>query len=213
MSSDAHLAQPAAPYPAALTTLGSTATRKARLRSYPPAGIHNSLYHFPKVTGGYLRVIRNSLLIIIARYAPFFWLKTLIYRALGMRVGKHTAIGLMVMMDIFFPQDITIGDDTLIGYNSVILCHEFMRHEWRRGPVVIGRDVTIGANTTILPGVVIGDGATISAMSLSTAMCRPAHLSAACRSGCLPGHHPVLTTPMTCTKSSEELPDAVLPYF
>jgi acetyltransferase-like isoleucine patch superfamily enzyme len=26
--------------------------------------------------------------------------------------------------------------------------------------------VTIGANTTILPGVVIGDGATVSAMSL-----------------------------------------------
>jgi acetyltransferase-like isoleucine patch superfamily enzyme len=41
-----------------------------------------------------------------------------------------------------------------------------MRYEWRRGPVVIERDVTIGANTTILPGVVIGAGATVSAMSL-----------------------------------------------
>jgi acetyltransferase-like isoleucine patch superfamily enzyme len=41
-----------------------------------------------------------------------------------------------------------------------------MRYEWRRGPVVIGRDVTIGANCTVLPGVVIGAGATVSAMSL-----------------------------------------------
>jgi len=32
--------------------------------------------------------------------------------------------------------------------------------------VVIGRDVTIGAKSTILPGVVIGDGAVVSAMSL-----------------------------------------------
>jgi acetyltransferase-like isoleucine patch superfamily enzyme len=72
----------------------------------------------------------------------------------------------MVMLDIFFPQDITIGEDTIIGYHSTILCHEFLRHEWRRGPVVIGRDVMIGANTTVLPGVVIGDGATISAGSL-----------------------------------------------
>jgi acetyltransferase-like isoleucine patch superfamily enzyme len=32
--------------------------------------------------------------------------------------------------------------------------------------VVIGRDVVIGANCTILPGVVIGDGATVSAHSL-----------------------------------------------
>ncbi len=170
MSSDlaerTRAAVPTAAIPPAVLTLGSTATRKARLQHFAPAGIHNSLYYFPQVAGGYLRVIRNSLLIILARYAPFFWLKAQIYRMLGMRVGKHTAIGFMVMMDIFFPQDVTIGDDTIIGYNSVILCHEFMRHEWRRGPVVIGRDVTIGANTTILPGVVIGDGATVSAMSL-----------------------------------------------
>jgi acetyltransferase-like isoleucine patch superfamily enzyme len=39
-------------------------------------------------------------------------------------------------------------------------------NEWRRGPVVIGNNVTIGANCTILPGVVIGDGAVVSAMSL-----------------------------------------------
>ena len=32
--------------------------------------------------------------------------------------------------------------------------------------MVVGRDVLIGANCTILPGVVIGDGATVSAMSL-----------------------------------------------
>jgi acetyltransferase-like isoleucine patch superfamily enzyme len=32
--------------------------------------------------------------------------------------------------------------------------------------VVIGRDVVIGASCTILPGVVIGDGAVVSAHSL-----------------------------------------------
>jgi acetyltransferase-like isoleucine patch superfamily enzyme len=52
-----------------------------------------------------------------------------------------------------------------VGYNTTILAHEFMRNEWRRGPV-IGAGATIGANCTILPGVVIGDGATVSAMSL-----------------------------------------------
>jgi len=47
-----------------------------------------------------------------------------------------------------------------------VLAHEFMVDEWRKGPVVIGKNVSIGANCTILPGVVIGDGATVSAMSL-----------------------------------------------
>jgi acetyltransferase-like isoleucine patch superfamily enzyme len=32
--------------------------------------------------------------------------------------------------------------------------------------MVVGPDVTIGANTTVLPGVVIGAGAMVSAMSL-----------------------------------------------
>lgn len=146
--------------------LGSSAARKARLQVYPSAGIHNSLWYFPQAAGGYLRIVRQSILIILARYIPIFPLKNLVYRTLGMRVGRHVSVGFMVVFDIFFPHDIALGDEAIIGYNSVILCHEFMRYEWRRGPVVIGRDVTIGANTTILPGVVIGDGATVSAMSL-----------------------------------------------
>jgi acetyltransferase-like isoleucine patch superfamily enzyme len=157
---------PAAPTVRGRHELGTSAARKARLHVSPSPGPHNSLWYFPRVTGGYLPVIRNALVIYLARYVPFPGLKSMLYRTLGMRVGKHVSVGLMAMFDIFFPQDVTIGDDCIIGYNSVILCHEFMRHEWRRGPVVLGRDVTIGANTTMLPGVVIGDGATVSTMSL-----------------------------------------------
>jgi acetyltransferase-like isoleucine patch superfamily enzyme len=146
--------------------LGTSRTRRERLRIEASPGPHNALWYFPRVTGGYLPVARNAALIYLARYVPFLPLKQLIYKALGMRVGSYASVGLMVMIDIFFPQDITLGEDCVIGYNTVILCHEFTRREWRRGPVWIGRDVTIGANCTVLPGVVIGDGATVSAMSL-----------------------------------------------
>lgn len=140
--------------------------RHARLRSYPSPGKQNALWYYPQVTGGYARVARNAALIQLARYTPFLPLKNMLYRRIGMQVGPCAAVGLMVMMDIFFPQDITLGDNCVIGYQSTILCHEFTRHEWRRGPVVIEPDVTIGANCTILPGVIIGAGATVSAMSL-----------------------------------------------
>lgn len=146
--------------------LGMSQTRRQRLCMHPSAGPHNALWYFSRATGGYLPVVRNAALIYLARFSPLLPLKQSIYRLLGMRVGSYVSVGLMVMMDIFFPQDITLGDDCIIGYNSVLLCHEFMRSEWRRGPVWVGHDVTIGANTTILPGVVIGDGATVSAMSL-----------------------------------------------
>ncbi|WP_129626752.1 acyltransferase [Candidatus Oscillochloris fontis] len=146
--------------------LGSSAERKARLHIAPSPGPHNALWYYAHYTGGYVRVARNAALIQLARYIPFLPLKHPLYRALGMRVGAHSSVALMVMLDIFFPQDITLGENCVIGYNTTILCHEVTRTEWRRGPVVIGRDVTIGANCTILPGVIIGDGATVSTMSL-----------------------------------------------
>jgi len=146
--------------------LGTSATRRARLRVMPSHGPHNALWYFSRTTGGYLPVVWHAAVIMAARLTPALAWKRQLYRLLGMRVGEHASVGFMVMMDIFFPGDITLGADCIIGYNTTILCHEFLRHEWRRGPVWIGPDVMIGANSTVLPGVVVGAGATVSAMSL-----------------------------------------------
>lgn len=83
-----------------------------------------------------------------------------------MKVGKNTAFGLMVMVDVFFPERISIGDNSIIGYNTTILAHEYLIKEYRLGDVRIGSHVMIGANTTILPGVTIGDHAVIAAGSV-----------------------------------------------
>ena len=80
-----------------------------------------------------------------------------------MKVGEHTAFGLMVMVDVFFPEKIKIGENSVIGYNTTILAHEYLIKEYRLGEVIIGDNVLIGANTTILPGVTIGDGAVVAA--------------------------------------------------
>lgn len=66
----------------------------------------------------------------------------------------------------FFPEKISIGENTVIGYNTTILAHEYLIKEYRLGEVIIGENVMIGANTTILPGVTIGDGATVAAGSV-----------------------------------------------
>lgn len=68
---------------------------------------------------------------------------------------------------------ITIGDDCLIGHNAVIATLQHDIHPDRRGdllpsPVRIGRNVWLGANVTVLPGVTIGDDAVIGAGSVVT---------------------------------------------
>ncbi|QHW31964.1 acyltransferase [Paenibacillus rhizovicinus] len=113
------------------------------------------------------KVIRNFLFIQVARYCPSLPVKNWIYRhMLGMQVGRHSAFALMVMVDVFFPEKIVVGDNSIIGYNTTILTHEYLIGEYRLGQVRIGSEVMIGANTTILPGVTIGDRAVVAAGSV-----------------------------------------------
>lgn len=113
------------------------------------------------------KAVRNFIFIQIARYCPSLPVKNWIYRRiLGMKIGKHSAFALMVMVDVFFPERISVGDNCIIGYNTTILTHEHLIKEYRLGDVAIGSNVMIGANTTILPGVAIGDGAVVAAGSV-----------------------------------------------
>lgn len=94
-------------------------------------------------------------------------MKNWIYRTfLRMKVGEDTAFALMVMVDLMFPEKITVGRNSVIGYNTTILSHEYLIKEYRLGEVYIGDEVLIGANSIILPGVTIGDGAIVSAGTL-----------------------------------------------
>lgn len=111
--------------------------------------------------------MKNFIIIQIARYTPFLSVKNWLYRTfLRMKVGKKTSFALMVMPDIMFPEKITVGENSIIGYNTTLLVHEYLIREYRLGEIIIGNEVMIGANVTILPGVKIGDGATVSAGTL-----------------------------------------------
>lgn len=131
----------------------------------PSPGPHNALWYWRREVG-FLKVVRNYVLMALARVSPSFRIKNFLYRRMGMTVGRHTSVGLEATMDVFFPEMITLGDDAVVGYNTTILCHEFLVEEYRIGPVVVGERASIGANVTILPGVTIGDGAIVSAHSL-----------------------------------------------
>lgn len=91
--------------------------------------------------------------------------------------GKNIRLGRRVFLNAgcrFQDQGgLEIGDDCLIGHNTVIatLNHDLApsrRGDLHPSAVVIGRNVWIGANVTILPGVTIGDDAVIAAASVVT---------------------------------------------
>lgn len=91
--------------------------------------------------------------------------------------GKNITIGKNVFINTgcrFQDQGgITIDDDVLIGHNVVLatLNHDFApdkRSTMHPAPIVIKRNVWIGANATILSGVTIGENAVIAAGAVVT---------------------------------------------
>ena len=86
--------------------------------------------------------------------------------------GKNITIGKGVFINMgckFQDQGgITIGDGALIGHNVVLATLNHAKSPRDRGsmipaPIHIGKNVWIGANDTVLPGVTIGDGAVVAA--------------------------------------------------
>ncbi len=92
-------------------------------------------------------------------------IKQFFLRLEGIKIGKNVQIMPDVFFDIFFPWQITIEDDVVIGISSFISCHEFTPTEFKYGDVLIKKGVLIGAKSFILPGVIIGEGAFISPLT------------------------------------------------
>jgi len=109
-----------------------------------------------------LIVMKNWCLAWLAQRAPgksnqFF------YKKMGIKIGDNVQIMPGVRMEIFFPENITIENNVVIGQEAFLACHEFNVSEFRYGKISIGKNVLIGARVFILPGVTIGDNAIVPA--------------------------------------------------
>lgn len=91
--------------------------------------------------------------------------------------GKNLTLGKDVFINVGCRfQDtggITIGDGSLIGHGSTLttLNHSVdpgRRADMTPAPIVIGRQVWLGAAVTVVPGVTIGDGAIVGAGAVVT---------------------------------------------
>lgn len=99
---------------------------------------------------------------------------------IGDRAGLSGAL-------IYCQERVTIGSDTLVGMNAMILDTDVHpldpaerlrnRNGGQAKEVTIGRNVFIGANSIILPGVEIGDGAVIGAGAVVASSVPPCTLA------------------------------------
>jgi len=109
----------------------------------------------------------NAGLISLVRFLFLPFTRTninvIFYRLLGAKIGKNVIINSTCIYD---PHLIEIGDNSIIGGDVALICHSAEGDKLIIDRIKIGKNVSIGQYTTILPGAVIEDGAIIGAMSL-----------------------------------------------
>ena len=127
----------------------------------------NNKYHKPeKIRKLFAKLTQSKVDETFGMFPPFYT-----DCGINIKVGKNVFINACCRF-----QDqggIEIGDNCLIGHNTTIatLNHDFnpeKRANLTPSPVKIGKNVWIGSDCTILPGVEIGDGAIIGAGSVVT---------------------------------------------
>lgn len=71
---------------------------------------------------------------------------------------------------VFIPTGVTIEDNVFIGPNVTFTNdkHPKAHGEWKLLPTLVKRGASIGANSVIVPGITIGEGALVGAGSVVT---------------------------------------------
>ena len=117
---------------------------------------------------------------LINYWAWFFpWKKVRVFfhRLKGVSIGKNVEIGYMVFLDNRRPELIVIGDNVTITSFSIVVAHDLSRrishNEEIIGKVKISNGSFIGVNSTILPGITVGENCVIGAGSVVTKSTKP----------------------------------------
>lgn len=109
----------------------------------------------------------NSLILIVRytcinflRVTPFI---TLFHRMMGAKIGRNVQINTAVIADSCF---LEIGDNSVVGGDVTLVAHVAEHDTLVIKKVKIGKKVTLGIMSIIMPGVEIGDHVMIAANSV-----------------------------------------------
>jgi acetyltransferase-like isoleucine patch superfamily enzyme len=106
-------------------------------------------------------------------------LRPWVLKKIGCTVGRNVFIGAYVYIDTGYSNLIILEENAHVASRCLLLCHQrdltnycvgddYAKLPYRTGVIHIRKGALIGMNTTIMPGVTIGEGAIVGAHSLVT---------------------------------------------
>jgi acetyltransferase-like isoleucine patch superfamily enzyme len=121
-----------------------------------------------------IRKIKNTIFLLLAYACPSVKLRILFHRLRGVNIGKGCYIGLFCFIDNLYPEYIYFEDGVGVNSGSMIIAHfnPSLRFKGvlqaKVSPIIIKEGALIAVRCVILPGVVIGKNAIVSAGSVVT---------------------------------------------
>lgn len=115
------------------------------------------------------RFLKTWILHAIAHSTPFSDFVIKLQRSRGVKVGKDCHFSPYVLIDLLYPQLVTIGDNVTIGSNTLIFAHAnpttnlFLKKNGYPRKV---EPVNIKSGAVLFPGCIITAGVTIGENSL-----------------------------------------------
>lgn len=120
-----------------------------------------SVYWHKVLKINFFRLVFKYVVLALTRHMPSGALKNFLLRRLGVRIGKKVFIGVGAILDVQFPELITIEDNVIIGIDSHILTHEVTHTHVRLARVRICKNALIGAMSIIRGGVTVGENSVV----------------------------------------------------
>jgi acetyltransferase-like isoleucine patch superfamily enzyme len=108
-----------------------------------------------------LRIYYNAIFVELARLAPASWLRKLLLRCTGAKIGKGVYIGRNVVFDHIYGDLAVVEDGAHIGDNCYIDGHSYTITESVFGRIRIGKNARLENKVHLACGITVGDDATV----------------------------------------------------
>jgi len=124
------------------------------------------------------KVLWKKLAKTVVRFTPLNWLRIVLLRSCGYKIGKKVYIGEdLIISEILedFSEKLIIEDRVAIGQRVTLVTSSDPNYsrlydyvKVKRGTIHIEQDAWIGAGAIILPNITIGEGAVVGAGAVVT---------------------------------------------
>ena len=111
---------------------------------------------------------QNMFMILVRLRNSLLYSRTWYFRAVyGMNIAPDVRISFKSRIDKTNPKGLTIGSETMVAFDAIILAHDYASRR-HAAKTVIGKRCFIGCGSIIMPNITIGDSVIVAAGSVVT---------------------------------------------